>query len=119
MQKRDNLQQAIIDAIYDKKGEKITVVDLSRIETSAAPAFIICQGRSSSQVDAIADNVIEAVNSKLDIKPYNSDGFRNAQWIVIDYGSVMVHVFQPEVREFYNLEQLWSDGDLANLPDPD
>ena len=119
MQSQEILQTTVIEAIADKKGERIMVIDLSRIESSSAPAFIICQGRSSSQVSAIADNIIDEVNRKLHIKPYHADGFRNSQWIVIDYGSVMVHVFQPEVREFYNLEQLWSDGEFTEIPDLD
>lgn len=119
MQSQENLQPTIINAISEKKGQKITVIDLSKIESSSAPAFIICQGRSTSQVSAIADNIIDEVNAKLQIKPYHSDGFRNSQWIVIDYGSVMVHVFQPEVREFYNLEELWSDGEVTEIPGTD
>lgn len=115
MQSQDNLQSTIIDAIADKKGQKIVVIDLSQIESASAPAFIICQGRSNSQVSAIADNIMDCVSKQLHIKPYNTDGFRNSQWIIIDYGSVMVHIFQPEVREFYNLEQLWCDGDFTEI----
>ncbi len=113
------LQSAIIEAIQDKKGNKITLIDLENIESSPAPAMIICQARSSAQVSAIADNVIDEVTKKLRIKPYASDGFRNAQWIIVDYGSVMVHVFQPEVREFYRIEELWSDGETTEIPDLD
>ncbi|MDE6329610.1 MAG: ribosome silencing factor [Muribaculaceae bacterium] len=119
MQKPSDLQTAIIDAIQDKKGQKITLIDLGSIESSPAPELIICQARSSAQVSAIADNITEEVNRKLRLKPYNVDGRRNAQWIVIDYGSVMIHVFQPETREFYRLEELWSDGTTSELPDLD
>ena len=119
MQSVSDLQSAIIDAIYDKKGQKITIIDLSEIESSPAPTLLICQARSSAQVSAIADNIREELLDKLHVKPYAYDGYRNAQWIVIDYGSIMVHVFQPEVREFYRLEELWSDGKETNLPDLD
>lgn len=119
MQTTNDLQSAIIEAIYDKKGQKLTIIDLSEIESSPAPYLIICQARSSAQVSAIADNVREEVNKKHGIKPYATDGYRNAQWIIVDYGSVMVHVFQPETREFYSIEELWSDGKITNLPDID
>lgn len=119
MNKLPELQEAIVEAIYDKKGQKITLIDLENIETSPAPAMIICQARSTSQVTAIADNIIDEISKNLHIKPYAADGFRNAQWIIVDYGSVMVHVFQPEVRDFYRLEELWSDGNVTYLPDED
>lgn len=119
MQQLSELQSAIVEAIYDKKGSNITLIDLDNIESSPAPAMIICQARSTSQVSAIADNISDSVNERLRVKPYAVDGQRNAQWIVMDYGSVLVHVFQPEVREFYRLEELWSDGDTTSLPDID
>lgn len=119
MLKLSDLQSAIVEAIYDKKGSKITIIDLFNIESSPAPAMIICQARSSAQVSAIADNIMDEVGRKLHLRPYSSDGRRNSQWIVIDYGSVIVHVFQPEVREFYKIEELWSDGETINLPDED
>lgn len=115
----NELQSAIIEAIQDKKGRKITLIDLADIESSPAPALIICQGRSSAQVAAIADNICDEVNKKLHIKPYATDGYRNSQWIIVDFGSVMVHVFQPETREFYRLEELWSDGNTTEIPDKD
>lgn len=117
MQSLSDLQSAIIEAILDKKGQKITLIDLETIETSPAPMLIICQARSTAQVSAIADNIIDEVAKHLHIKPYAADGFRNSQWIVIDYGSIMVHVFQPEFREFYRLEELWSDGEVTEIPD--
>lgn len=119
MQSNIDLHSAIIDAIYDRKGGGITVIDLSKIESSPAPELIICQARSSAQVAAVADNIREQVQKNTHLKPYAVDGYRNAQWIVIDYGNIMVHVFQPEVREFYRLEELWSDGTSTNLPDLD
>ena len=119
MQNLSPLQTAIVEAIYNKKGKKVSIIDLEKIESSPAPAMIVCQARSSAQVGAIADTIIDEVQKNLHIKPYASDGFRNAQWIIVDYGSVMVHVFQPEVREFYRLEDLWSDGVITELPDED
>lgn len=109
----------IIEAITDRKGKKISLLDLNKIETAPAPSFIICQGQSTSQVSSIADSIRERLQKNLDLKPYNYDGYKNSQWIIIDYGDVMVHVFLPEYREFYNLEELWNDANITNLPDLD
>lgn len=115
----NTIEQTIIDAIQDRKGLKIVDIDMSGLETAPARTFIICQGKSTSQVSAIADNIREEVRKRLDRKPYNYDGYRNSQWIVIDYGDTMVHVFLPEVREFYNLEDLWSDAKITEIEDLD
>lgn len=109
----------IIEAITDRKGKKISVLELDRIDTAPAPSFIICQGNSTSQVSSIADSIRYRLQKNLDVKPYNYDGYKNSQWIVIDYGDVMVHVFLPEFRDFYNLEELWNDASITNLPDLD
>lgn len=120
MQKDNNNKVSeIVEAITDRKGKKISLLKLDKIDTAPASSFIICQGTSTSQVNAIADSIRERLQKNLDIKPYNYDGYKNSQWIVIDYGDVMAHVFLPEFREFYNLEELWSDADITNLPDLD
>ncbi len=112
----DNL---VIDAIQDRKGKEITIIDLSSIEAAPAMKFILCQGTSNQQVAAIADHVRDALLESNRIKPYNYDGYRNAQWIVIDYGDTLVHVFTREARSLYNLEELWSDAVITNIPDLD
>lgn len=114
-----SLETTIIGAIQDRKGVKITNIDFRNLETAPAETFIVCQGNSTSQVAAIADNIREEVRTKLGIKPYNYEGYRNSQWIVIDYGNIMAHVFQPEVREFYNIEDLWSDANVTEIQDLD
>ncbi len=113
------LTDKIIEAIQDKKGQKITLIDLSKIHSSPAPELIICQARSTSQVSAIADNIKDSIQNNLHIKPFAVDGYKNCQWIIVDYGSVMVHIFLPEPREFYALEELWSDGDVKEIADLD
>ena len=117
VKKLDSLEQTIIDAVYDRKGFGITVIDMSRLETAPARKFIVCEGKSTSQVAAIADNIREKIREELNIKPYNYDGYRNSQWIVIDYGDIMVHVFLPDIRNYYNLEDLWSDAAITEIPD--
>lgn len=119
MQKKIDITPQIIEAITDKKGKKITLIDLSDFETAPTGRLVICQGNSTSQVSAIADSIREKVYEECQTKPYNYDGYRNSQWIVIDYGDLMVHVFQPQFREFYSLESLWNDAPVENLPDID
>ena len=113
------LTKYIIDAIQDKKGRGISIVDLEEMETAPTREFIICEGRTPQQVAAIADNVRESLLDNHRIKPYNYDGYKNARWIVIDYGSVMVHVFVPDARQMYNHEELWSDAPITEVPDLD
>ncbi len=117
MQNNTDISDLLIEAIQDKKGSKITMLNLDKLESAPASKFVICQGRSTSQVSAIADGIREDIQKSTGIKPYNYDGYRNSQWIVIDYGNVLVHVFLPEYREFYNLEDLWSDAEIREIPD--
>ena len=113
------LVEAIVEAIRERKGQRITHVDLSSIETAATQGFVLCNGQSSMQVDAIADNIREKVEEHVGVRPYNYDGYDNSEWIVLDYGSLFVHVFRPEFRERYNLEQLWADARINKIPDLD
>ena len=114
-----DIVKLVTESIQDRKGRHITHIDLSDIESAAASNFIICEGTSPMQVSAIADNVREHLLEEAGIKPYNYDGYQNSQWIVIDYGDTLVHVFIPEMRERYNLEELWSDAPLTEIPDLD
>ena len=119
---KENISQKIeeiIEAITDRKGKKISLLDLKKIDTAPASSFVICQGNSTSQVSSIADSIRERLQKNLEVKPYNYDGYKNSQWIIIDYGDIMVHVFLPEFRDFYNLEELWNDASIKNLPDLD
>lgn len=110
MYNKRNLIEPIIEAIQDKKGRDITLIDLSAIEGTSAAKFIICTGNTPTQVAAIADNIRQELLDRLKVKPYNYDGYRNSKWIVLDYGETMIHVFVPDFRQFYNLEELWSDA---------
>lgn len=111
------LCNAIVAAIQDKKGLDITIINLSQLETANAQYYIICEGRTPTQVSAIADSVREQVQEVTGQKPFNYDGYRNSTWIVIDYGSVMVHVFVPDARKYYDIEQLWCDGVISKIAD--
>ena len=116
---KQDLEQLIIDGIQDRKGRSITVVDMSHIDTAAVQKFIIAEGTSSMQVAAIADSVRDHLLEEASIKPYNYDGYANAEWIVIDYGHILVHIFVPESRRRYNLEELWSEARITPIPDLD
>lgn len=115
----DELVNEVIGAIQDVKGSKITRIDMSKIDNPPAPCFVICQGKSTTQVSAIADNIEKVMHENYGIKPNNIDGMRNSQWIIADYGSMLVHIFLPETRELYNLEELWSDAEITEIEDID
>lgn len=94
----------------NKKGEDIVLLDLRQLPTAPARFFVICSGNVPSHVNAIADGVFETVKKATGQNPRKMDGYDNAEWVLIDYFDVMVHVFQKEKRAFYNLETLWADG---------
>lgn len=119
MIEENTLLTKIIEGIQERKGKSIKIVDLSGIEYATTQGFVICTGTSSMHVSAIADSVREYVQAEIGVKPYNYDGYQNSQWIVLDYGTVYVHIFLPEFRELYNLEQLWSDASITDVPDED
>lgn len=114
-----DLLPEIIEAIRDRKGRKITVVDLSAIESAAVSRFVICEGSSSQNVAAIADNIRDYLLEHDRVKPYNYDGYGSSSWIVVDYGNTMVHVFTPQTRSLYDLEGLWCDAAITEIPDLD
>ena len=114
-----SIEELIIEVIRDRKGRDITVVDMSAIEAAPVAKFIIAQGTSTMQVGAIADSVRDYVLRNGGVKPYNYDGYGNSEWIVVDYGDVMVHIFVPEARSRYCLEELWSDAVIDDLPNED
>ncbi|HEY8955971.1 MULTISPECIES: ribosome silencing factor [Chitinophaga] len=101
----------IIKAIQDKKGENIVSLDLRQIPEAVADFFIICEANSGTQVKAIADYVSEEVEKHTSEEPYKHEGFGSQNWVLVDYVNVVVHIFQPENRKFYNLEEMWSDAD--------
>lgn len=109
------LIEKIIEAIQDTKGEDIKLLDLTKIENSAADYFIICSANSNTQVNAIAGNIEKKVRNELKNRPWHVEGTENAMWILVDYISVVVHIFQKHIREFYDLEDLWSDAQITSI----
>ena len=119
MNQTEILVKKITEGIQEKKGQKITVADLTEIEDTICNYFIICQGNSPSQVSVIADSVLDYARKEAGQKPSAIDGLRNAQWVAMDYSDVLVHIFLPETRTFYNLENLWADAKLTHIPNID
>ena len=111
----NNTLQAILEGIQRIKGKNITLIDLNTIHHTECGYFIICHGTSSTQVDAIAHSVEETVEEFTGEKVWHRDGYRNAIWILLDYGDIMVHIFQEGARNFYNLEGLWADAKTTKI----
>ncbi len=95
------------------------MTDLRSIGDTICQYFIICQGNSPSQVEAIADSIVEFTRKQKQVKPTAIDGLRNAEWVAMDYSDIIVHVFLPAAHDFYDIEHLWEDAKLTYLPDID
>ena len=112
----ENIIDQIQAGMEEKKGRDIVIVDLSGITDVICQAFVICTGNSPSHVQALTDSVEEFARTKAHARPTAIDGLRNAQWVAMDYGDVIVHIFLREAREFYDLEHLWADALLTEIP---
>ncbi|MBX2925811.1 MAG: ribosome silencing factor, partial [Chitinophagaceae bacterium] len=100
-----------------KKGENIVSLDLRKIQEAVADFFIICEASTHVQVKAIADAVEEEVKNHTGELPYRHEGHQAMQWVLIDYVNIVVHIFQPETRKFYKLEEMWNDAERAEHQD--
>ncbi len=109
----DQLITEIIKGIEEVKGADIQLFDLREIENSVTEYFIICTGNSNTQVSAISGSIQKTVSKELKDKPWHIEGEANAEWILIDYVNVVVHVFQKHTREFYDIESLWGDAKIT------
>ena len=119
MTKTEQLVTSITKGIQEKKGQDIVIIDLRRTDGAIASYFVICQGNSPTQVEAIAEPVAETARKETSEKPANVNGLGNSQWVAIDYIDVIVHIFLPETRSYYAIEDLWEDADQTNLPNID
>lgn len=119
MEQTSTLVETIIKGIQEKKGSGIVVANLKGIDGAICNYFIICQGSSPAQVEAIAESIGDFARKELGEKPAKVAGLENAQWVAMDYVDVLVHVFLPDVRAYYDLEHLWDDAALTQIPDLD
>lgn len=106
----DQLISVIISGIEDVKGKKINILDLRDIENTVCDYFIICEGTSNTQVNAIVNSIQKKVSKELKDNPWHVEGNDNAEWVLIDYVNIAVHVFQKHIREYYDIESLWGDA---------
>jgi len=106
----DQLITTIISGIEDVKGKEIILLDLREIENTVCDYFIICEGTSNTQVNAIVSSIQKQVSKTTKDKPWHIEGTDNAEWILMDYVNVVVHVFKKHIREYYDIESLWGDA---------
>jgi ribosome-associated protein len=111
----ENLNRWIIEGIRDKKGKNIVQLDLRKLDDAPTDFFIICEGDSNVHVKAISDGIHQRVKEELATMPLHTEGSMNAKWVLMDYFNTVVHVFYPETREFYELENLWSDAEVTEF----
>ncbi|NVK53403.1 MAG: ribosome silencing factor [Flavobacteriaceae bacterium] len=111
----DNLIAEIIKGIDDVKGEDIQLLDLREIDNTVCDYFIVCSANSNTQVKAISGSIQKAVSKSLKDKPWHIEGETNAEWVLMDYVNVVVHIFQKHIREFYDIESLWGDAKITTI----
>ncbi|HCT29360.1 MAG TPA: ribosome silencing factor [Bacteroidales bacterium] len=115
--KVEPLVNCIVDAILDKKGKEVTSLEIGKLPNAICDYFVVCHADSTTQVNAIAENVEIKVREKLSEKVWKSAGYDNSIWIVLDFVNVVVHVFQTESRDFYKVEKLWADAPTKHYTD--
>ncbi len=106
----EQLVETVVNAIHDGKGEDVRSLDLRELPQAMADHFVVCHANSHTQVKAIARKVEEKTLKELNEGPWHIEGVQNAEWILLDYTNVIVHIFYKEARPFYALEDLWADA---------
>ena len=113
----EQLCQAIVEGMQENKAKDITILDLRHLSSAVCDFFVICSGESSTHVDGISNAVTRFTRKELKEKPWHIEGKTNSEWILLDYVSVVAHIFYKDARPFYDLEDLWSDAKRTNIPD--
>lgn len=106
----EKICEVIVEGMQENKAEDIVIMDLREVENAITDFFVIASGNSTTQVDAIAEKVMRNTRKKINEKPWHQEGKRNSQWVILDYVSVVAHIFYKDVRSFYELEDLWADA---------
>ncbi len=109
--------ESIIKGLFEKKGKRVALVDLRNLENRVCDFFVVSHATSSTQVDSLAWSVEDVVRRETGRKPYHVEGTENCIWVLLDYGDILVHIFQETYRDYYNLESLWADGHITMLED--
>lgn len=107
----------IVDGMQNLKANNIKVLDLTDLDSRCTDFFVICQADSTVQVSSIAHSVVKEMKDNLDEAPVQKEGVNNAEWVLLDYGSVIVHIFQTETRDHYDIEGLWADANIHEIED--
>jgi ribosome-associated protein len=113
----DLLLKSVVKGIFEKQGQDVLKIDLRKIESRIADYYVICHGSSKTQVDSISYSVEDTARKEAGEKPLHVEGHENCFWVLVDYGDVVVHIFQEEYRNFYSLESLWADAVVEKLKD--
>lgn len=116
----DNTEEVlntIVETMLEAKAQGVTSLDMRELQSAVTDYFVICNAQSKTQVNAIAEKVIDNVRNKLHVHVYHEEGFENSEWILLDYIDVVVHIFLTEKRDFYKLEDLWADAERKNYDD--
>ena len=111
----EKLVEQIIETLNKNKGVNIVKIDLRRIENCFCSFFVICHGTSGTHIAGLTDAVEEKVREDLDERPFHIEGLNAAQWVVVDYGDIVVHIFEKELRDYYQLEDFWADAQIAEI----
>jgi ribosome-associated protein len=111
----DQLIAVILDGIEDVKGQNTNILDLRELENTVCDYFIICEGTSNTQVNAIVNSIQKKVSKEIKDKPWHVEGSNIAEWVLMDYVNVVVHVFQKHIREYYDIESLWGDAKTIEI----
>ena len=111
----DDLLANIIKGIEEVKGENIDILDLREIDNTVCDYFVICNGNSNTQVNAIVGSVQKIVSKELKDKPWHVEGAENGKWVLMDYVNIVVPVFQKHIREYYRIESLWGDAKITTI----
>jgi ribosome-associated protein len=111
------LLDSIVEGIFEKKGLNVLKIDLRKLENRITDYFVICHATSTTQVSAISDSVDDLARTQAGEKPAHVEGLDNCFWVLLDYGTVIVHIFLEEYRNFYSLESLWGDAVITAMED--
>jgi ribosome-associated protein len=110
-----DLVASIVEGMQDKKAQDISVLNLNKIGSAVASYFVLCTGQSSTQIEAIAEGIMEATYKKSGQRPLRKEGFSNREWVLLDYVDVVVHIFHSEKRDLYGLDKLWGDAEITHF----
>ena len=113
----EKLLEIVIEGLKNNKAKSIHVLNLKKLENAVSEYFVICHGTSRTHVSSTAQSVEKEVKTVLGEYPWKKEGYTNGEWVLVDFSSIVVHVFQKEARNFYNIEELWADAEITILED--